>query len=99
MEDVTQKVAATVHEARDKALRSLLNQCLGEEAWSMAEVSSKGSLRVIPEPSGMGWNGWGCLHSSTDLVVWDGKPLGFVFVTVNARGGKYKVESWISKAK
>lgn len=99
MEDVTQKVAAAVHEARDKALRSLLNLCLGEEAWSMAEVSSRGSLREISEPPSMGFNGWACLHSSTTLVAWDGKPLGFVFVTVKARGGENKVKCWISKAK
>ena len=95
MEDVTQKVAAAVCEARDKALQALLDQCLGERAWSMADAPSKGSLREIPTSLPMGIGGWSCLHYSTTAVAWEGKPLGLVFVKVRAKGAAINVESWI----
>ena len=97
MKDVTQKVAVAVRKARDKALQSLLDQCLGEQGWSLAEVPSKGLLREISTPQPMGIGGWKYLHYSTTLVRWEGKPLGFVFVRVRARDAENKVFSWIVK--
>lgn len=94
MKDVTQKVAAAVHEARDKALRSLLNECLGEEGWSLDEVPSKGLLREIPTPQPMDIGGWKYLHYSTTLVSWEGKPLGFFFVKVRTRSNEINMRYW-----
>ena len=95
MEDVTQKVAAAVCEARDKALQALLDQCLGERAWSMADAPSKGSFREISTSLPMGIGGWSCLHYSTTAVAWEDKPLGLFFVKVHVKAAEIKVESWI----
>jgi hypothetical protein len=99
MKDRTPEVAGKVAEMREVCLTRLLDQALGVGEWDWRDVKAKGSMREAKEHSSMGFNGWNLLHDDSRWILWEGRIIGMVKISVLQNGEQIKVRSQVMAIK